>query len=710
MHRVDGEAGGVERRDAARSDVLLDAVLEGITRTGTDAVVVLEPVVGPTGEVDDFRILVSAGLTRRLASSVGSSIGRTVREVVAAPYAEELVRANRAVLLSGRQERSDFTLPSVRGEPLRTAETVRSVVGGLIVVLWRDVTEARRLEHARELSEQRFRRLVEHASDAVLVVGADRAITYASPALRTLLGRAPEEVLGERFGDAALPEDREAVLDLLERADSAPGGTSVTAQVRLRHLDGHFRWVRMTATACAADPAVGGTVVNVDDVTQQREAELLLQEQALRDPLTGLPNRRGFEQAVAAAVARCARSQRPFGVLLIDVDDFKVVNDRLGHPTGDRLLVELARRMVGAVRPADTVARLGGDEFVVIAEDLLDPTYASVVARRVAEHASGRYVLGPVSTHVTLSIGVATTHDSEPPCLEHEEVLAHADAALYEAKRQGRNRIEVSDPALRQRVVERLRLEEELQRALNTDGELLLHWLPVVRAVDRRVVGVEALLRWRHPERGLLRAAEFLPVAASAGFGSALCEWGVRAAIAQAARWAQLADAPVVSINLVLDQLVRPGVVADLVAMAGEQGVPAERLRFEVSEGVLETGMSVVRERLLELRAAGFSAALDNFGAGGSALTWLRQLPLDALKLHASFAAGVHEEQTRAVVTALVSLAATLGMQAVAEGVESEEQLRLLVAAGCTDTQGFLHGMPLGEREMTAVLAAGGRL
>jgi diguanylate cyclase (GGDEF)-like protein/PAS domain S-box-containing protein len=684
---------------------------------------VLEPVRSPDGSVDDFTVVADSGMTAELAGR--SSVGRTLRDLMPGPFADRLVALNREVLTSGRTTRHEMALqegpdgsplpvdvpldpplgPGPRdGERRRLGEVVRVPVDGRVVVMWRDVTEARAAQRELRTTETRFRRLVEHASDPILVTRADRTITYVSPAVGELLHLDTEAIIGTRFGGYFVsPEDTAIGLDLYERVLALPPGGSARAVVQLVDGDGRTRWVSFVATNWLDDPVVDGIVLNSHDVTEQHEGQQRLRQQALTDDLTGLPNRRWFTDALHRAIERSRRARSPFALLLLDVDNFKVLNDSLGHSAGDRLLVELSRRISGVLGPGESVARLGGDEFVVLVEDLEDVPDAVRAATRIADVARARHTVGSLATQVTLSIGVAT---SEPGATGvevagggAESLLAHADAALYEAKRRGRNRIELFEGQLRARLLHRLHLESQLLHALEHD-ELLLHWQPIVPVRAGRPPAVEALLRWQHPQRGLLPAAEFLPVATEVGLMPQLCLYAVDAAMAQAARWHAAGDGPDVFINLAAVQLSRPSLAEELAESAARHGVTPERLQFEVAEDVLGVDVSRLSEQLTRMREHGFRIALDDFGAGNTALTWLRRLPVDTLKLDKDFATNLDEGPTRTVVRSVVRLAADLGIATVAEGVETGEQLDFFTDAGCDFTQGYLHARPQAARAL----------
>ncbi len=564
-----------------------------------------------------------------------------------------------------------------------------------------DVTDAERARAELTRREERFRALVEHATDLILVLGPDRRVLYMSPSAAVRqAGREGRPDL--RWGDLTHPEDMAVSLGLFARVRAAPTGQTLREQFRLATEDGGGpRWIDVHATNHLDHPAIRGIVVNARDITEQRRAEQQLVEQAVRDPLTGLPNRRWFLDALGRAIARAGRSGRPVGVLLADVDDFKLVNDTLGHAAGDRLLVELAQRVSGALRPSDTVARLGGDEFVVLAEDLEDPLDAAAVGERIAAAASGRYDVGvALRPRITLSMGVSTARGE----VDADTVLSHADAALYEAKRGGRDRIQIFSTALRDGMLQRLHAEHELERALAEDAALALHWQPIVRTEDGAVVAAEALVRWRHPERGLLTAAEFLPAARSAGLMPRVCSWVLARAVQQAAAWSALPLPLSIAINLSPQELSDPGLPDDLARLAAVHDVEPSRIHVEVSESLLAGQVTAIRDPLVKLRDAGFGIALDDFGAGNTALAWLQVLPIDMLKLDRRFSSTIDTTPSQAIVAAIVQLAAALGIASLAEGIQTEAQLRCLTDLGCDYTQGFLLGRPQAAEDLTARL------
>ena len=430
----------------------------------------------------------------------------------------------------------------------------------------------------------------------------------------------------------------------------------------------------------------------------------LNEEQALRDALTRLPNRRLFQDRVSHALARSARHPSRIAVLFIDLDGFKDVNDSLGHAAGDHLLVDVAERLRASLRPADTPARLGGDEFAVLIEDLTTPDDAMAIAERLMEALAVPFVVRSKELSISASIGIALNVVG----ISIDELLRNADVAMYTAKNAGRGRSELYQNAMGAAVVERIELEHDLHRAVEND-ELVLHYQPLVSLATGRMTGFEALLRWQHPVQGLLAPAAFMDLAEESGAIVPMGSWVLRTACTQAQSWAdRYPDHPfTLSVNLSPSQLFEADIVDDVASALRESGFPASHLVLELTEGVmLQEGRETV-ERLQALKALGVQLAIDDFGTGYSSLSYLRRLPVDILKIDKLFVDGIADRETdSAFASAIIRMAETLHLETVAEGVEQPEQAEKLRSLGCLSAQGFHFAKPLNVDGIEALLCA----
>jgi Amt family ammonium transporter len=441
------------------------------------------------------------------------------------------------------------------------------------------------------------------------------------------------------------------------------------------------------------------------DAIHRRATEDEIRHQALHDPLTGLPNRVLFADRLGHALARLRRSEGAVGVLFLDLDHFKLVNDSLGHQAGDDLLVAVAPRLRQIVRPADTVARFGGDEFGILLEDIESERDAAEVAERVAAAFARPFLVEGSEHFVTASVGIAIASAATGA---PEELIRDADAAMYRAKERGRARYELFDEIMRARAVGRLRVENELRRALERD-ELCLHYQPVVSVRDGAVTGFEALLRWNHPERGLVGPLEFIWVAEEGGLIDQIGRWVLTEACRQAAAWqAMRPDGPPIglSVNLSARQVAQRDLPEFVAGVLDETGLEPACLSLEITESVLLEESDAPAAVLRSLRATGARLVLDDFGTGYSSLGYLKRLQLDALKVDRSFVDGLGSGQEEtAIVEAIVGMAKALGLGVVAEGVETEEQLAELRRLGCDGAQGYWFARPMPPGETPALIA-----
>ncbi len=583
-----------------------------------------------------------------------------------------------------------------------TAQVATAITG---IRLFRDL-ESSRNEVIR--SEERFRSLVQNASDLITVIDEDMTIHYQSPAIEGLLGYRAESMPGRRFVDIVHPDDAFSAWSALHETMTMPGAQG-SAEVRMQHADGTWRHVEVIISDQRATPAIDGLVVNTRDVSERKSLEDELRDQALRDPLTHLANRARFATVLERALIRARHRETRVAVLFMDLDNFKGINDSLGHGAGDALLIEVATRMRATVRPLDLVARLGGDEFAVLVEDVACSEDAGAIGGRVLATFDTPFALGDREVTVRASLGIALSEhgavgDDAPG------LLRDADVAMYAAKSEGKSCWRIFDPAMQSPMIERLELLTGLQRAVE-QHELILHYQPIYDLRSNRLHGVEALVRWDHPQRGLVPPGVFIPLAEECGAIISLGRWVLGEACRQAARWH--AEYPcesewAISINVSPRQLLHPAFIDDVRGALAESGIEPGRLILEVTESALMQDVQLAANRLLMLKEIGVQLAIDDFGTGYSSLSYLRDFPFDLLKIDRAFIADLGvEERGKELAAAIIELGRTLNLELVAEGIEHTDQLSRLKLLGCTFGQGFHLAKPMDALAIQALLSRG---
>jgi len=561
----------------------------------------------------------------------------------------------------------------------------------------------------RRQSEARFRSLVAHSSDLITVLDAHGTVTYQSPSVQRVLGYRADEIEGRDFARLLSESDRPRLAQIVAGVGEAyVGGGAETHVIEcsLRHRDGAWLQFEVQHTDLLQDEHVRGVVLNSRDVSERKAFEDQLAHQAFHDPVTSLANRALFADRVQHSIKRSSRGGPAIGVMFIDLDDFKTVNDSLGHAAGDTVLQEVGRRLQGVVRPGDTVARFGGDEFAILLDGITDSAEAADVAGRILGVLELQYDIDGKQVYPRASVGICLAGE-EFDSSDAEELLRNADVAMYMAKRDSKGSYRVFEPAMHERVVERLELQTELQRALELN-QLEVHYQPVVRLDEQADYGVEALLRWMHPTRGTIPPLQFIPLAEETGQIVAIGRWVLQEACRQGARLHErFPRTPplTMSVNLSVKQLQSETIVDDVRGALEESGLPPSALVLEITESVMMADTDLAVRRLEELKSVGVLLAMDDFGTGYSSLSYLSRFPVDILKMDRSFLSPEHEES--GLIAAIIALGTSLTLDVVAEGIELPEQMASLQNLGCDLGQGFLFARPMNREALVEYLVNG---
>jgi len=625
------------------------------------------------------------------------------RAFICARFLEDFDRFLRLAINSGQPEKCDLQMArphQQQGFPVTLRASADSSGQAIRVVL--ELAEGKLA--ALERSEERFRRIVHSAEEGIWEIDTNARTSFVNPKMAQMLGYTIEAMLDQPLV-AFMDEEGRAILE--RNIARRQQGIAERHEFKFLRRDGSELWATL-ATNPIFDPdgSYLGALALVTDITASRQSSELIWQQANFDNLTGLPNRYMFQDRLRQEMKKAKRESLFLALLFIDLDGFKQVNDTLGHAQGDLLLVEAAQRIAACVRASDTLARLGGDEFVIVLSGLDHVSSIERVAQNVISSLNQPFVLGEETAFVSASVGISLypSDASEP-----DELLRHADQAMYAAKNGGRNRYSYFTPDLQLAAQARLQASLDLRQALKA-GEFELHYQPIIHLESGRIERAEALLRWRHPQRGLLTPVDFLPFAESSGLMIEIGDWVFRQAATQTRAWQErFGPGFQISVNQSPVQFRgEPALYQGWLEHVEKLGLPPRSIVIEITEAILLDGASHVSKRLEQMRAMGVQVALDNFGTGYSSLSHLKHFNIDYLKLDQSFVRNlVADSGDLALCEALIVMGHKLGLKVVAEGVESTAQHALLAATGCDYAQGFMYARALPADEFTTLAQRG---
>jgi diguanylate cyclase (GGDEF)-like protein/PAS domain S-box-containing protein len=558
--------------------------------------------------------------------------------------------------------------------------------------------------HQRQSQEQ-FSGMIQNASEIIVVVDGFGRIKYGTPSLERELGHPVSELLGTPLADLLHPDEVVMADALVSGMAKGSSQASSASDWRVRHADGRYLFFEVLTSNLLDDSRVTGIVLTMRDVTERRALEQQLTHQAFHDTLTGLPNRALFQDRVEHALARASRRGTMVAMAMMDLDDFKVVNDTRGHGAGDAMLREVARRLEMALRSSTTIARLGGDEFAVLVEDLNDQSQVSGLTERIMQPFRGPFIVEGEELVASASIGVVVSGGNEV-ALNFTELLRCADLALYAAKEHGKGRVELYREDLHTQMVSRATQRAELAKALEA-GQFELHYQPVVLIDTGEIMGSEVLVRWRHPTRGLVMPAEFIEQAEETGQIVELGRWVLDRACAQWRKWADQGYASHrLSVNVSVRQLQEAGFVEEVHSVLQRHAMTPAALVLELTESIFAIDASRIQKQLTSLRDMGLRIAVDDFGTGYSSLSYLQQFHIDEVKIDKSFVDGLGSgnPDDGALANAIVSMAHSLRLEVVAEGIERIVQRDELWSMGCALGQGYMYSRPVPPEELLRLL------
>ncbi len=689
----------------AAQEAASDAYFRLLTENSLDIISILEP--------DGTIRYESPSVTRILGYKPEELIGHSAFEFVHPDDLAEMAKSFAHLVQSTGMAPIQFRFLRKDGTwcPLEAVGTNllnNPVIGG-IVVNCRDDSERRRVEEMLRESEERYSLAMQGTSDGLWDWNLTTQKVYYSPRWKNMLG----------FSDAEIGDSPEEWLSRVHNDDLGALQASIAGHIekqtehyegeyRILHKDGAYRWMIMRGIAVQND---SGTIYRLvgsqEDVTEKKRIAELLVHDALHDGLTGLPNRTLFIDRLQNCLARTKRhSDYIFGVLFLDLDRFKIINDGLGHLMGDRLLAKVAELLTSCVRPEDTVARLGGDEFTILLDGIDDVSAAIRVAQRIQASLTVPFTLNGQEVYTTASIGIAL---SESGYDHAEDLVRDADNAMYRAKAMGKARHQVFDSSMHKQAVDLLQLESDLRRAVERQ-EFIVHYQAIRELSSGEIQGYEALVRWQHPQHGLIYPGDFIPAAEETGLIVPLGWFVLREACRQTAEWQKQsprAKGLLISVNLSSNQFSQPDLCAHVRRILDDTGLDAKFLKLEITETVVIENPESAGEMLRQLRALGVRVCLDDFGTGYSSLSYLLRFPIDTLKIDRSFVNGIGSgAENASIVKTIVALAHNMGMDVTAEGVETQAQLDHLKSLKCETAQGYFFSKPVDATKAFALISA----
>jgi diguanylate cyclase (GGDEF)-like protein/PAS domain S-box-containing protein len=563
-----------------------------------------------------------------------------------------------------------------------------------IFVIGKDITEENELRASKEKQEERFQSLLQNSHDFISIIGTEMNLLYQSPSIENVLGYNYEEicaVLNHDLFALLNPNDIEHVTTVLADLFKNPG-KKVTTEIRFKHQNGEWRSFHVIGTNFVDDPNIQGIVVNYQDITEVKKAQEEIHYMAYHDYLTDLPNRRYLEQKLELELGRATENESKLAVMFIDLDQFKFINDTLGHDIGDKVLIEVAKTLKNCVWENDVVARLSGDEFIILVTDQTSTACVKAIANRIKTRLEQPILIDQFELFVTASIGISLFPESGT---DSKSLMKNADLAMYLAKENGKNGFQVFTPTMNIKTYKTFVLQNDLRKAIN-EKQFELYYQPKVCVNTNKILGAEALIRWKHPEWGMVSPAEFIFLAEESGLIIPIGKWVLETVCRQIKSWEKQGYEPIkVSLNFSVLQILQSDIVQNVSSILEQTDINGNLIEIEITESMILEKGAEVSETIEEIQKLGVGVALDDFGTGYSSLASLRNFSFETIKLDKAFIRDIHlNSESRAIIQFIITLAKQLNINVVAEGVEHEEQLTLLRHLECNEVQGYLFSRP----------------